>query len=240
MPRFWTILLLVPTAMSLASFSPPLFGAIAVLALAGLSLQFCVVASFVWMGSRPAAVSLMVSSFSFVPGVWPLVRCASLRGLVMSGFGSGCVSGWPCFASLLLLGLVVSVSGCGEPALPTRGVRVGGSGMVTLDGELLQQGRIVMIMDQGNGEVKAAAMIRDGAFEFTEESGPLEGKARVEIYPVGVELEEFESQRGGDFTRPVDFTRVEIPVKYNVKSELIAEVSAEEGIFPLTFELTGK
>ena len=129
--------------------------------------------------------------------------------------------------------------GCGGVE-DQRGVRVAGEGFVTIDGAPLDMGRIILITDQGNGEVKASAMIQDGAYSFTEESGPLEGQARVEIYPVEMELEDFETQRGGDPKKKVDFTRTDVPARYNVKSDLSATISAEDGIAPLFFELTTK
>lgn len=140
-------------------------------------------------------------------------------------------------ASILSL-VVVGIAGCGGSREDTRGVRVSGEGVVTLDGEPLQMGRIVFITNQGNGEVKAAAMIQHGSFVFSEDTGPLEGTARVEIHAVELELEDFEKQRGGDPGKLVDITRVDVPKKYSVNSTLSATVSAEDGIDPLIFELT--
>lgn len=142
------------------------------------------------------------------------------------------------FGMLLLLS--ASVVGCGDGDVSARGVRVAGEGFVTLDGDTLEMGRIMLITNQGQGEVKASAMVHQGVFTFTEESGPLEGEARVEIYPVEMELEDFEAQRGGDPQKKVDVTRIDIPAKYNVRSKLTANVSAEAGIEPLIFELTSK
>lgn len=136
-----------------------------------------------------------------------------------------------CFVALNVL------VGCGEKAPDKRGTRVGGVGLVTLDGEPLQMGRIVMIADQGNGKVKAAAEIHDGVFEFTKDNGPLEGKVQVEIHPAPMDLEDFESQRGGDPTVRVAITRVPIPRRYYVDSKLTAVADADTGIVPVNFDL---
>lgn len=113
---------------------------------------------------------------------------------------------------------------------------MGGLGLVTLDGEPLPMGRIVMVSDQGNGKVKAAADIVDGVFSFDEESGPLEGDVRVEIHAVQMELEDFESQRAENPGR-LEYSRVTIPAAYNVNSTLTANVSSEGGIVPVNFDL---
>lgn len=140
----------------------------------------------------------------------------------------------------LLPVLLLLIAGCGGTEEDQRGVRVGAIGLVTMDDEPLKLGRIVFITDQGNGTVKATAMIQDGSFTFTEDNGPLEGEARVEIHPVAMELEDFESERGGDPNNVIPITRVAIPARYSVRSELKATVSAASGIQPLAFELTSK
>lgn len=137
----------------------------------------------------------------------------------------------------LLIAVVASLCGCGGTVEDPRGSRVSGTGLVTLDSKPLEYGRIVFITNQGNGEVKATAMIEEGSFVFTPKTGPLEGEARVEIHPVEIELEEFEDQRQGNSQKKIDIARVPIPAKYNVNSELTADVSLATGIAPLTFKL---
>lgn len=139
------------------------------------------------------------------------------------------------FACLLLV-----LAGCGGSEVDTRGVRVAADGLVTLDGEMLKMGRIVFITNQGQGEVKASAMIKDGAFSFTKENGPLEGEARVEIHPVQLDLEEFEQTRGEDITKKVDITQIDIPAVYNTNSTLTAEVESENDGTLFTFDLKSK
>ena len=136
--------------------------------------------------------------------------------------------------------LVCVLAGCGGKVEDTRGVRVARQGTVTLDGQPLQYARVVFISDQGSGAVKASAMVEDGSFTFTEENGPLEGTARVEIYPVEMELEDFETQRGGDARKRIDVTRIDIPPRYNVRSELTAEISGDGVIQPASFDLKSK
>ena len=130
--------------------------------------------------------------------------------------------------------------GCGATEQPSRGQRVAVDGIVTLDGDHLQAGRIVYITDQGAGKVKAAAAIVHGYYNFTVENGPLAGKARVEIYPKEIELEQFEEARGEDRNRSVDIVAVKIPVRYNLRSELSADVQhdAESNLFH--FDLLSK
>lgn len=140
-------------------------------------------------------------------------------------------------AAVVAAFLVVTAAGCGSTEDP-RGVRVPVDGYVTLDGDMLPMGRIVFVADGGKGEVKATAMITDGAFRFTTENGPFEGDARVEIYPVEMELEEFESARNGDTTRKVDFTKVHIPDRYNKNSKLTATVTSDGDQNLYSFDLT--
>lgn len=130
----------------------------------------------------------------------------------------------------------VFVVGCSSNPEESRGHRVGGLGLVTLDGEPLKQGRIVMISDQGHGQVKAAADIVDGVFTFDEDSGPLEGEVRVEIHAVAMELEDFEARRAEHPSR-LDYSRITIPAAYNVQSTLTATVSEDGGIVPVNFDL---
>ena len=142
--------------------------------------------------------------------------------------------------SLQCLLVLLLLSGCGGSTSDQRGTRVGGVGLVHLDGAPLPAGRIVMISDQGNGQVKASALIEDGVFQFCEDSGPLAGSVRVEIHPVRLELEEFEARRGEDPSASVEWTAVRIPPQYNVMSTLTADVSTVDGIVPINFELVSQ
>jgi len=138
--------------------------------------------------------------------------------------------------ALLFVLFVIGCSGCSSKPPELRGRRVAGLGLVTLDGEPLEQGRIVMISDQGHGQVKAAADIVDGVFTFDEDSGPLEGEVRVEIHAVAMELEDFEARRAENPSR-LDYSRIVIPAAYNVQSTLTATVSEDGGIVPVNFDL---
>lgn len=142
--------------------------------------------------------------------------------------------------SLQCLLVLLLLSGCGGSTSDQRGTRVGGVGLVHLDGAPLPAGRIVMISDQGNGQVKASALIEDGVFQFCEDSGPLAGSVRVEIHPVRLELEEFEARRGEDPSASVEWKAVRIPPQYNVMSTLTADVSTVDGIVPINFELVSQ
>lgn len=149
-------------------------------------------------------------------------------------------SGRAAWLRLLLLSLLPVIVGCGGDTNDQRGTRVAGIGLVTMNDKPLPTGRIVFFTDQGNGQVKSSALIRDGSFTFTEKNGPLEGRARVEIHAVPMELEDFEAQRAAHPEQQVPITRCAIPACYNIQSELTATVSAESGIQPLAFQLTSQ
>ncbi|MEP3482554.1 MAG: hypothetical protein ABJZ55_25150 [Fuerstiella sp.] len=130
--------------------------------------------------------------------------------------------------------------GCAGEENQTRGQRIPVDGVVTLDGDHLVAGRIIFISDQGAGAVKATATIVQGYYKFDAENGPLQGTARVEIYPEQIELEQFESARGGDPNQIVDLAVVDIPSKYNLKSELTAELQSDAESNLFNFELSTK
>ncbi|APZ96510.1 hypothetical protein [Fuerstiella marisgermanici] len=131
----------------------------------------------------------------------------------------------------------VTTLGFGDAREDSRGVRVAVDGSVTLNGELLPAGRIIFITDQGDGQVKAAAEIVNGWYSFTDQNGPLKGEARVEIHPVGLELEQFEATRDGNVRKRIDVTPMDIPTKYNVRSKLTATISADSTENYVNFEL---
>lgn len=141
------------------------------------------------------------------------------------------------YAAIALCGTIV-FGGCGGD-VDARGQRVPISGTVTLDGEPLSRARIRFASDAGNGAVNATALIENGKFSMSHMNGPLPGTARVEIHPEIIDLEEMEAARGGDRFKKIEAKAVEIPPRYNVRSELTAQVAAEgENVF--TFALISK
>ena len=140
---------------------------------------------------------------------------------------------------VLLLALTIPLTGCGGSEVDERGQRVGVSGQVVLDGQPLSKGRIVFVSDEGAGAVKATGLIENGAYSIDEAKGPVVSTARVEIHPELMELEDLEAARGGDRFKKVDIKPVHIPPRYNSRTELTAQISAE-GENAFTFELASK
>jgi len=97
-------------------------------------------------------------------------------------------------------------------------------GTVTLDGAPVPEGDIIFL-DAGNQLAPYAGKIQDGRFEFQS----TEGKKRVEIRASRMEkLPEGQTGAMGETEAPVDY----IPQRYNLDSELTAEVTPDgEGEF---------
>ena len=155
---------------------------------------------------------------------------------------AACVRRMSCCCRIVCAVVLVGITaaGCGGGRQDARGIRVAVNGSVTLDGELLPAGRINFITDQGEGKVKATAEIVDGWYTFTDQNGPLEGKARVEVRPMEMELEQFEAARDGDVGKRVDVAQFDIPAEYNIRSKLTATISADAEKNYLNFELVTK
>lgn len=126
--------------------------------------------------------------------------------------------------------------GCGSAdADDPRGLRVAVQGEVTLDGKPLSRARITFVPLDGQATVKAVGVIQDGHYEIAAEHGPLVGRMRVEIQPEALELEEFEQQRKQN-PRLRDNSAVEIPIRYNTRSELQATTVEPEADEANTFD----
>lgn len=134
---------------------------------------------------------------------------------------------------------VVTLCGCGSSQPDIRGERVSVSGQVLLDGQPLSRATILFISDQGSGAVKASGTVEAGAFTISSAAGPLPGSARVEIHPEIVDLEEFEAARSGDRYKQVEARPVTILPRYNIRSELTAQLSSEEAN-DVRFELSSR
>lgn len=129
--------------------------------------------------------------------------------------------------ALLLIALIV-FSGCFGSRTDPRGERFAVGGKVLIDGKPLSEARIVFVPIDRKKAVKATASINEGVYKIESENGPMAGKMRVEIQTEILELEELEKMRGEDKTLVPELNKVEIPERYNVKSELTAEVRTEE------------
>lgn len=143
---------------------------------------------------------------------------------------------FPRFACLAAA--LIAVAGCG--ARDDRGTRVGVRGAVFLDGKPLNRSIIVFRAAEGESKVVATAPIVDGFYEIPAERGPLAGKVRVEIRPDQIEMEEFEAARKENPRHKIDFEAIHIPAKYNTRSELVREVSAESEENKFDFLLTSE
>ena len=137
------------------------------------------------------------------------------------------------------LALVASLSpslvgaGCGrsDDGLPRQAV----SGQVTLDGQPIAQGMITFEPIDGS-EHAASAIIQDGAYQIDRADGPLPGTHRVTVWsrrPTGRTY-----PHPDDPERTVAQTVEAVPARYNLQSELSAEV-VEDGSNAFAFALTG-
>ena len=131
------------------------------------------------------------------------------------------------WATLPLLG------GCG----PTGdGVSRGAvKGKVTLDGEPLQEGRIMFEPTGGNQGPVAGGSIEGGAYEIGVEKGVVVGKNLVRINAIRKTGKKVKSIMSDEM---VDETVEAIPGKYNTNSTLEKDVRAGDNV--LDFELTSK
>ena len=146
-------------------------------------------------------------------------------------------------ATAVTIGFALFLAGCGGTPDDPRGTRVGVKGTVQLDGQPLDNAHILFISSQKNGTVKATATIRDGQFSIDWQHGPLTGESRVKIVPAPPSLELFQASQA---RRPLSRKNrqlqgvVSIPEKYNKKSELTAQISANADDNVFNFALASK
>lgn len=87
----------------------------------------------------------------------------------------------PCHLTLVIVGLVSLVIGCGGRRDPFERVAV--EGTVTVDGQPLDRGTIRFVPTATTSGPKTTLNIRDGQFTGDTASGPVAGAHRVEIEP---------------------------------------------------------
>lgn len=134
---------------------------------------------------------------------------------------------------LSLVTVVLSFTGCGSEPAYEGPKRIPLSGKVTLDGAPLNGGTITFIA-AGKGN-PAGGQITSGAYSIPEEQGANAGSHRVEIRwskPTG------EKVKDDDTGEMIDVFKEAIPARFNVQSELKAEVSADKKTFD--FDLSSK
>ena len=134
----------------------------------------------------------------------------------------------PAGCGLLLAGLFF-LTGCGggEPFQPM-------SGRVLVDDQPLAKG-VITFFPNGPGTTVGGQII-DGSFKLERESGATPGNYRVEIVafrPSGKTEYDIDEQA------EVDIEVQYLPKKYNSKSELTADVTAD-GLNEFEFKLSGK
>ncbi len=79
--------------------------------------------------------------------------------------------------TIVLVAALLTAAGCGGTGL-TRGAV---SGQVTLHGQPLPSGRILFTSQAANGGVTVSARIRNGAYQLSQEDGPVIGPQKVEV-----------------------------------------------------------
>lgn len=126
------------------------------------------------------------------------------------------------------------LAGCGEgtDGLPHQAV----SGTVTLDGQPLGSGSIVFVPAGGAG-TPTGGQVKDGAFTIPAREGPLPGAYAVSVYARKSTGNKLPDPNDPEATIEEGFES--IPPKYNVKTELKADV-AQGGENRYEFKLEGE
>ncbi|MCA9042349.1 MAG: hypothetical protein KDA65_18495, partial [Planctomycetaceae bacterium] len=120
---------------------------------------------------------------------------------------------------------VLGLTGCsGEPFSRER---VAVSGKVMLGDQYVDGATVVFVPLEPSDGPKATAFIEKGLFSLSEERGPLEGKHRVEIHPVGVDVADLSSGLAQGGTPQIFQT--EIPVKYQEHSQIFTVEAVVDG-----------
>jgi hypothetical protein len=113
-------------------------------------------------------------------------------------------------------------------------------GLVTLDGELLEQGVIRFVPTEETSGPQTTARIDRGIFVLPAEFGPVVGTHRVEIHSTdtgGLAMDdEAALVRLSQSPQRQTFDIVRVPAVYNKQSRLVAQVP-EAGTSDLNFEL---
>lgn len=114
--------------------------------------------------------------------------------------------------------------------------RVAISGTVNLDGKPVSNCVLVLQSDSNEFGSGAAAIVQDGIFSMTHETGPIPGKYFVLLQEDQPDLEEYEERKKA--TPKNALNKRFIPDHYRSRSDLYVTVSASGD--PLAIELTSK
>ncbi|MBA2117144.1 carboxypeptidase regulatory-like domain-containing protein [Bremerella alba] len=134
--------------------------------------------------------------------------------------------------------ILLSLTGCSGPSDQPDLGQV--SGTITLDGKPLNN--IVVVFQPDNGRPARGRTDTEGQYELTyirSSLGTKVGHNRVEIAPSEEDDAPDEPEEDADsrkVNRPSKSGKPRIPVRYNIKSELEADVQPGENTFD--FELT--
>lgn len=113
-------------------------------------------------------------------------------------------------------------------------------GLITLDGELLEQGVIRFVPAEGTTGPQTSAVIDRGLFTLPAEHGPIVGTHRIEIVSTdtgGLAMDDEQALArlsAAPQTPKIEIVRV--PAIYNEHSRLVAQVP-ENGTSDLNFDL---
>jgi len=125
-------------------------------------------------------------------------------------------------STVVSLALGLALTGCGGATdnLPRQAV----SGEVTLDGKPLPSGSIQFVPESATTATEAGAAIQDGRYAIARDQGPVPGKYVVRIYGSSGQIVQPEDGIPGS-VHPMP--KELIPLKYNTKTTLSAEVKPE-------------
>lgn len=126
---------------------------------------------------------------------------------------------------ILLSVLTYTFSGCSQPVkdAPDRAVM---SGLVKLNGALLEEGTITFSPISPTTGPASGAKISNGSYSIPEESGPVIGNNRVEVKAYKKTGKKIEAGTPNPSGTMVDEIVSLIPGKYNTQSKLTVQVNA--------------
>jgi hypothetical protein len=105
------------------------------------------------------------------------------------------------------------------------------SGVVRIDGHLLDKGAIRFMPAEDNRSLGAAAEIINGEYALSEGDGLTVGKYQVCVSGLGLEESYRANLRGG--TKPED----PIPARFNDESPIVVEVTEDGNLLGFDFDL---
>ncbi|OJW26978.1 MAG: hypothetical protein BGO49_21790 [Planctomycetales bacterium 71-10] len=114
------------------------------------------------------------------------------------------------------LGAACGLVGCGDPGPERHAV----AGKVSLDGKPLPTGKVTFV--PLDGATAAVAEVHDGVFQADGSTGPAAGRYQVEIIAVEPTGKKIPNPDVPGAT--LDEERDLVPERYNVRTELVAEV----------------